>query len=186
MAGMRQPIRIFSFLTLSLTLLLAGCQSIDAPKGTSKGATSFRFFERAPVGDQRFEEPAALRDQLTQAAIRREFESRGLSEAGRESDLMVSYLYIKQDNVSTMAIPTYYGGNYQEIQSLAHKKGVVDNKINDYFERGAILIDIMDTRKQKLVYRSFAKRDLTGVKDEAALQALIDSAVQEALADFFQ
>ena len=167
-------------------IILAGCQSISQPKGSSKGYSTFKFYERAPVGDQRFETPSALKDQVTQAAIQNAFESHGLTVSTTNPDLVVSYLFIKQDNVGTQSVPTYYGPDYQKIQSVAHKKGVLDQPDMGYFQRGAIVIDIMDTKAKKLVYRDFAVRDLQGMDDPDQMAALIKSAVDEALQEFLK
>ncbi len=183
---MRNLIRLIpAFLLGSLSLLfLAGCQSISQPKGSSAGYATFKFYERAPVGDQRFEEPSALKDRATQEAIRSAFQEHGLAYSRNNPDLVVSYLFIKQDNVGTQTVPTYYGADYQKIQSVVHQKGVLDQPDMGYFKRGAIVIDIMDVKAKKLVYRDFAVRDLQGATDPDALSSLIESAVNEALEDF--
>jgi len=187
MSDMRKLVRFPLPLFAGLLLLLStGCSSVSMPKGSSKGYTTFKFFAKPPVGDQRFEEPSSLRDQATQSAIRQAMEDKGITLSRESADLVVSYLYIRQDNVSTKAIPAYYGADYQEIQSLAHKKGVLDQPDMGYFDKGAIVIDIMDTRARKLVYRNFAVRDIDGITDEAQLKALIESAVNEALSTFFR
>jgi hypothetical protein len=180
-----RPILLLLALT-GLVAAITGCQSIDQPKGTSKGYTSFRFIDKGNSADSRFEEPSEFRDRAAQAAIRDQFESKGLAFSTEDADLIVSYLYVKQDNVSTTAVPSYYGGDYRDIQSYAHKKGVIKSNNPDFFEVGAIVIDILDAKTFKLVYRNFAKRDIKGVTDEAEKQSLIDSAVAEALAGFFK
>jgi hypothetical protein len=176
-------------LLLSLAGIIAaltGCQSIDQPKGSSEGYSSFRFIERGSTADGRFEEPSEFRDRTTQSAILDQFGAHGISFEEKDADLLVAYLYIKQDNVSTMAAPTYYGEEYQDIQSYAHKKGVLKSNSRDTFEVGAIVIDVIDLKTQKLIYRSYAKRDIKGVTTNAERDSLIGSAVAEALSGFFE
>jgi hypothetical protein len=167
-----------------LIALLSGCQSIKQPKGTSQGYNSFRFIDKATTVDNRFEEPSEFRDRAAQNAIWEQFESHGLGIETKDADLIVAYLFVRQDNVSTLVVPTYYGPDYREIQSYAHKKGVLKGNNADFFEVGAIVIDILDAKTNKLIYRGFAKRDIKGVTAEAEKRSLIDSAVQEALAGF--
>lgn len=173
-------------LATAFTILLSGCQSIDLPKGTSAGYESFRFIEPNLANDERFEVPSDIKDQLIQAAIKAEFKANGLGFDPEGANLVVGYLIIKQDNVSTMAIPTYYGIDSSKIRSLAHKKGVLKNESWDTFQVGAIVIDIFDTATNKLVYRNFAKRNIKGIADEAELESLIGSAVTETLDAFFE
>lgn len=175
-------------LTLSLVFLLflgSGCQSIDQPKSTIAGQKTFTFLDPGKVKDERFSPPSNERDRMIQEAIRGSFESRGLSFSPGDAELVVGYLVIRLDNVSTTVIPTYYGSDYPKIQSLAHKKGVLKKRQAANFEVGAIVIDIIDARKGELIYRGSAKRDIMGVEELSEMQPLVESAVAEALADFF-
>lgn len=180
-------IRLFTLLAFSILLAgIFGCQSIDQPKGTSKGYSTYRFIDKTSGADARFEVPAEPVDRSIQAAIRDELESSGLVDGAGNSELVIAYLIIKQNAVSTTAVPTYYGDEFSDIQTLAHKKGVLKSTIPDQFERGAIVVDVFDTAKQKLIYRSFAVRDMKGVEESDQAELLIRSAVAEALGPFLQ
>jgi hypothetical protein len=175
------------FLGLVLLILAgAGCQSIETPKSTMKGQRSFKFMEPRNVTDKRFSQPSNERNQVIQQAIREVFEANGVQYAPEEAELVVGYLVIRVDNVSTTVIPTYYGSDYAKIQSLAHKRGVLKNRQADNFEVGAIVVDVIDARKKELIYRGSAKRDIMGLENMSELQPLVESAVKEALADFFE
>lgn len=169
-----------------LFFVFTSCQSIDKPKSTLEGQTSFRFMDSGRGNDKRFSPPSNERDQLIQAAIQEVFESNGVEYAPMDAELIIGYLVIRMDNVSTTVIPTYYGPDQDKIRSLAHKKGVLDNRNPVNFEVGAIVVDVIDTKKQELIYRGSAKRDIMGLEEISEMQPLIESAVAEALEDFFK
>jgi hypothetical protein len=181
---MKNHLKSLSLLILVAMVALTACQSIDQPKGTAKDYSTFRFIRTGPVNDDRFAKPSQDRDLIAQDAIRQEFEAAGLAFAPEGADLMVSYLFIRQDNVSTLAVPTYYGDDYRDIQSFAHKKGVLKGTDHEQFVRGAIVIDIIDVSENKLIYRDFSVRDIMGVDSSEQAEPLIRSAVAEALASF--
>ena len=180
-------IKTLSVLTFAFLLIAAsGCQSVKQPKGSSKGYSTYRFLNTSTSKDGRFEEPSRPVDQAIQTAIRAAFEANGLTFPDAGGELVVAYLIIKQDDVSTTATPTYYGDEFSEIQSLAHKKGVLQAGIPERFERGAIVVDVFDSAQQKLIYRNFAVRDIMGLDESTEMEALIQSAVAEALTPFFK
>lgn len=179
--------QLFPFLSLFLMLLLvSGCQSVDKPKGTLKDQMTFTFMDSRNVNDERFSTPTNERDQVIQGAIRETLEANGLTYSAEDPELVIGYLVIRMDDVSTTVIPTYYGSDYLKIKSLAHKKGVLKNRNAGTFEVGAIVIDVIDVEEGKLIYRNSARRDIMGVEDMAAMQPLVESAVDEALAEFFE
>ena len=105
-----------------------------------------------------------------------------------DADLVVAYLLIIQDNASTLLIDDYfgYGRDAEHIADVAHIRGVVDNQRPDQFERGAIVVDVMDARTNKLVYRNWAKRDIHRGLSDSVRQQRIQEAVNEAMQKFFR
>ena len=182
---MRNCRAYYLLIALPVLAILSGCQSVKQPLGTSEGYTTFRFIDVGPSGDERFEEPSAERDQITQAKIKEIFEGNGLTYDADNADLIVAYLYIRQNNVSTMVVPTYYGLGHQEIQDYVHKKGVLKGEQREYIDKGAIVIDVIDTDSQKLVYRNWAVRDIRNATDEDR-KPLIEGVVSESLSAFFE
>jgi hypothetical protein len=129
--------------------------------------------------------PEGAVDQMVQAAISTEFEKQGLNMSDADADLIIAYLLITQDNVSTATMSEYF--SYQrdaiKISDKAHTKGIMKR---DSFETGAIVIDLIDAKTNELIYRNFAKRELRqNVSDEQRVMR-IQSAVEETLADFFR
>ena len=72
-----------------------------------------------------------------------------------------------------------------EIADIAHTRGALEGKRPDYFQRAGILIDIIDARTNKLVYRNFATGDVVRGASEGTRAARIDAAVGQALEAFF-
>ena len=79
-----------------------------------------------------------------------------------------------------------YGRSADAIQDRAHVRGVVESKRPDYFRRAGIVIDLIDSRTNKLVYRDFAAGDVVRGASGATRAARIDAAVAQALAGFFR
>jgi len=69
---------------------------------------------------------------------------------------------------------------------VAHERGVLKKSRPDAFDDGAIVIDLLDARMNKLVYRNYAKKAVAAGISDAARQARINSTVAEALAPFFK
>ncbi len=179
-----------SFLSLIFaTAVLAGCASVEQPKGSSKGYSSVRFMRaKATLDPPEFIDDSEQANRLIQAAITDQFRANGIEFGGEDADLAVGYLLIVQNNASTGMVNDYfgYGRDSLEISELAHKRGVLEGNRPDYFEAGAIVIDLVDAKTNKLVYRNFAKRDLLENPSEAQRRQRINAAVAEALGPFFR
>jgi len=164
---------------------MMGCSTIDMPKGTRAGYSSARFMKvkEYPAG---VSSNKAL-NQKVQRAIAAEMEKAGISITAAKADLIVAYMLLKQDNVSTTSIDNYYGygDDSKEISRKVHKK-IEKGGQRESFDRGAIVIDLIDARKNKLVYRSYAVRDVLEDVSAQTRNKRIQEAVQEALADFFK
>ncbi|MGE9270847.1 MAG: DUF4136 domain-containing protein [Verrucomicrobiales bacterium] len=170
---------------LSFGIMSCGT-SVEMPHGHSKGYTSARLVQsdRKP----NFADVDASTNRMIQNALADSFKSNGLTVGSPNADLIVGYLLIIQDSASTMMIDDYfgYGRDAEHIADVAHIRGVVNNESPERFERGAIVIDVMDAKTNKLVYRNFAKRDLHDNLSEAARKQRIQEAVNEAMAKFFE
>ena len=179
--------KFLSFLLAPIVLLFSACgPSVDMPSGRSKGYTSARLVQgtKKPT----FAEVDASTNRMIQKALANSFRSNGLQVGGADAELIVGYLLIIQDNASTLLIDDYfgYGRDAEHIADVAHVRGVVDNERPDRFERGGIVIDVMDAKTNKLVYRNFAKRDIHRGLSDSARQQRIQEAVNEAMQKFFR
>ena len=184
---------IFRLSSIAIVILtLCSCTpAVEKAKGTSRGYQSARFVETkrpdrtasatAPEDDPAFN--AAVR-----RAITREFDANKVPVTGGSADLIIAYMLLRQNSVATTMNNDYFGNgrNPMAILEEAHKRGVINNKRPDDFLRGAIVIDVLDARTNKLVFRNYAVRPVTVGVDTATRQARIDSTVSQALAPFFK
>ena len=125
---------------------------------------------------------------MIQKSIARQFSAKGLAYGKGDADLTVAYLVIYQEPGMTARYDDYfgYGRDADEISDLAHTRGVLENKRPDYFQRAGIVIDVIDARTNKLVYRNFAAGDVVRGASDGTRAARIDAAVGQALSPFFQ
>jgi len=166
--------------------LLAACQTVALPKGSSHGYRSARLVR--PHSAPAIANPDDRVNHAIQSALASTFQARGLEIQSANADLTVAYLILVQDNVSTTMINDYFGfgRSPMDIADLAHERGVIRNNSADSYEAGTLVIDIIDNKTGKLVYRDHATRDVTGGLSDAQLKAHADSAVRQALAKFFR
>ena len=170
-------------------LLFGGCAtSVEMPKGRSKGYASARFIRLENPARPSGTETSQAVNAMIQEAIAAQFANHGLRIAETDADLIIAYLLIIQDNVSTRTIDEYfgYGRDTDGIAELAQERGVVKSNRPERFEAGAIVIDLLDARTNRLVYRSYARRDMVENVSDPVRRARIDDAVAEALAPFFR
>jgi len=142
--------------------------------------------DRTPSATALEDDPAF--NAAVRSAIKREFDANRVPMTGGSADLIVAYMLLRQNSVATTMNCDYFGNgrNAMAILEEAHTRGVIKNTSPDDFLRGAIVIDVLDARTNKLVFRNFAVRPVTGGLDASARQNKINSAVSQALAPFFK
>jgi len=180
-------LRLFA-LSLSLALF-TGCETINMPAGTSEGYSSARFFKAGGELKPSFVDADVDLTAIIQPAIREEFAKHGITVRDTDSepaDLVIAYLLLAQSPSSTASIAAYFGyGRASEITDRAHKIGVLNQDDQGLYRRGAIIIDLLDTRTDELVYRHIAVRDAIPHPTDKQREERIRSAVKEALSGFF-
>lgn len=170
--------------------LVSCAPSVEMPKGTSKGYTSARLIQRDPAGPAVTDATDATEKQvhgMIQNSISKQFTAKGLAYGRGNAELVVAYLVIYQEPGMTSSYETYfgYGRDASQISDLAHTRGALENSRPDYFRQAGVVIDVIDSRSNKLVYRNFAKGDVIKGASSATRAARIDAAVAQALAPFF-
>ena len=161
---------------------------VDHPKGTSKGYKSARLIQRDP-GSPAVTNPVEKQvHEMIQKSIAGQFTGHGLSYGSGGADLTVAYLVIYQEPGMTATYQDYfgYGRSSEEIADLAHTRGALENKRPDFFRQAGIVVDVIDSRTHKLVYRGFSKNDVVKGASAGTRSARINAAVAEALAPFFR
>ena len=182
--------RTRSLLAALAAFTLMACTSVEMPKGTSEGYKSARFFVVGGEVTPTFVETGAPINASIQSAIRESFESHGIAvraTAAEGADLVIGYLLLAQDATTTASIDSYFGyDRSRDIVDLAHKRGVLDKDKVSFYKRGAIVIDVLDTKTDTLVYRNAIVGDIVdGVSNEERSKR-IKAAVADALDGFFE
>lgn len=168
---------------------LASCSTgVDMPKGSSKGYHSARLVQRDPKARAITDSTEKQVHGMVQKSIASQFHSKGLAYGKAGADLTVAYMVVYQEPGMTATYDEYfgYGRDSGEISDVAHVRGAVDNERPDFFRQAGIVIDVIDTRDHKLVYRNFAKGDVIKGASPSTRAARIDAAVAQALAPFFK
>jgi hypothetical protein len=167
--------------------MISCSSSVEMPKGTSKGYSSARLIQRDPNGPAITNTTEKQVHGMIQNSIARQFTSRGMSYGKGASDLVIAYLVIYQEPGMTARYTEYfgYGRPADEIADLAHTRGALENKRPDYFRQAGILVDVIDARTNKLVYRNLAKGDVITGASAGTRAARIDAAIAQAMQPFF-
>lgn len=176
------------FLLLLLTVCLGGCSSVPMPKGTSKGYSTVRFINPKTAINADETERALTANRMIHEAITAQMENHKLKVVPQgDSDLVVAYLIIVQDNFSTTSINQYFGyrDDASDIVDKAHSKGLSGRQL-ERFKRGALVIDLIDAKTLKLVYRDFAVSGISSRDPDEVRQKKINEAAAEALQNFFK
>lgn len=176
-----------------LAVLLSSCApSIEIPKGTVKGYSSARLIERN-LEVEVTDDPVALAKEekvhgMFQKALKNEFSNHGKSYGKADADLKVAYLVMIQNNAITFHYNDYFGKgrDADAIAEYAHLKGATNSKRDEFFERFIILIDVIDTKTGKLVFRNHYTKDIVDVPSDQQRKQRIQTLVKETLAPFFQ
>lgn len=181
----------FSLLLLPALFLLPACQSLPLPRGTSAGYKTARLVQERQYAFKDYSPEARYLPEIhktIQSSITENFEKNNLSIVQGDSDLIVAYLLLRQGNISTSMNQDYfgYGRDAHAILDQAHTLGVIDKNQADTVDQAAIVIDILDARTNKLIFRNFVKQPVLRGIPEAQRKERIRDAVNTALAPFFQ
>ena len=181
--------KILSILsTAAIAIALNACApSVDMPKGSSKGYNSARLVKRTPNSSIILTSKEKKIHRMVQNSIKTQFTSNGKAYNQANADLIIGYLIISQNNAMTTSYSEYfgYGRDADEITDIAHMKGVVKGVRPDFFERAGLLVDVIDAKTNKLVYRNIYVGDIVKGVSDANRANRINNAVNQALGPFF-
>lgn len=188
---MKQLLRrlsVRSALLLAAGVIASCAPSVDMPKGTSKGYSSARLIQRDPQAAPITGATEKQIHGMIQRSLASEFTAKGMTFGKGGAELVVAYMVIYQETGMTASHDDYfgYGRDAGEIAEIAHSRGAVDSKRPDFFRQAGILIDVIDARTNKLIYRNLAKGDVIADASSATRRSRINAAVAEALAGFFR
>lgn len=165
-------------------VLLAGCSSTPVHVNTGAlHATTFSFVTGRPMPPDYAEKRAQIH-RLIQGAITTNLTVKGLSRAPAGGDVFVAYLVILGDNVSTTDVNDYfgYGRDADALLDKAHEKFAIENKNPNRFVAGTLVVDIIDAKTYKLLYRNYAVRQVLRNAPDDVRAERIQAAVDQALA----
>lgn len=154
-----------SFLVALSAVLVAGCSSVPtrvdkSPIQASNYSLMPSKAQRSVVVNERREEV----HQIIQNAITDQLGQKGLKQVSSGGQVQVAYMVIVGNNASTATYDEYFGyGRDAAVLSDKAQKAVNKSKSRELFEIGAIVIDVLDPRDSKLLYRSVAHMDVTDI-----------------------
>ena len=178
---------------LSLAAVITSCSTgIEQPKGTSQGYSSARLIERNDDADVTDDAIAVAKEKkihgMIQKAIQHEFSSHGLNYGKSGADLKVAYLVMIQNNAITFHYNDYFGQgrDADALAEYAHLKGVSKGTRDEFFERVIIVVDVIDTKTDKLIFRNHYINDIVDVPTDAVRKKRVQAAIKGTLASFFK
>jgi hypothetical protein len=164
-------------------VLLAGCSS--TPTQVNKGpihAGTFSFVQGRPATPEYAEKREQIH-KLIQNAITANLAAKDLTRVQSSGNVIVAYLIILGNNVSTTDVNDYfgYGRDSDALLDKAHEKGAIDNKNPNAFTAGTLVVDVIDAKTYKLLYRNYAVRSVLRDAPDDVRAERIQSAVDQAL-----
>jgi hypothetical protein len=151
-------------------LALTACATTDirsyVERGTDVG--QYRTYTWGPAnvqttGDPRLDNNRFFQERV-EAAVERQLNARGFEKAIEAPDLLVRY----------------YASVEQQVHNGADRPYVACEDCRPFvFDAGTIVVDLIDARSQRLIWRGWAEGSIDGVVDN---QAWMEQRVDEAVA----
>jgi len=121
--------------------------------------------------------------QQIQEAISKNLEAKGMSRSTDAGDVIVAYMIILGNNVSTEAVTTYFGSGRDAAALHDKAQAAYTSSPNpNTFEAGTLLIDVIDAKTYELLYRNFVVRPVMWQATTEERAGRIQEAVDTALA----
>jgi len=115
------------------------------------------------------------------AAVEEQLAAKGFEKIGSgDVDFKVGYHAAVQGTMEVSYIDSYYGYGVQSW----FRGGEQQQSAARYYDKGSIVIDIVDSRANRLVWRGVAEAEVDRQTDAEKLQERVREAVRKILADF--
>jgi hypothetical protein len=164
--------------------LLASCSTPTKVDHGPIKASTFAFVEPGFRPAPEYADKDAAVHAMVQQAITQTLNERGVHRATEpsQSDITVAYMIIVGNNATTTGINEYfgYGRDSDALQQIAHERYTGSANPN-YFEAGTLIVDLIDTRTYKLLWRGHRSRPLQGDVPADTRAARIQKDVDELL-----
>jgi hypothetical protein len=153
---------------------LAGCASMNVSSHVERGVNFTEYVtydwgppDNLPVGDPRLDNNPFFNDYL-QGAVEKKLATKGFAPAaGKGADLLIHYHASVNQRLDV----------YRADQQAGYCYGNCEPQVMD-FEQGTLVIDVVDAKTKKVVWRGWAQDTMTGVIDnQERLQKQVDEAV---------
>jgi hypothetical protein len=167
-------VRVTVGFALVFTLALAGCATMNVSSHVERGIDFAQFktydwtvADALPVGDPRLDNNPFFRDYL-QGAIEKQLARKGYRRVtGEAADLLLHYHATVNQRMEINAVDRQAGYCYEDCQP----------QIIEY-EQGTLVLDVVDARTLKVIWRGWAQDSIQGIiDDQARLERQVDKAV---------
>jgi hypothetical protein len=168
--------RSVTFVSTALTaLLLTGCATMNVSSHIERNVNFVDYVtydwgppDNLPVGDPRLDNNPFFNDYL-QGAVEKQLAAKGYvrAGAGASPDLLIHYHASVNQRMDVYAVDNSYGYCY----------GNCEPQVAEY-EQGTLVIDIVDSKSSKVVWRGWAQDTMNGVIDnQKRLEKQVDEGV---------
>ena len=163
---MRRSHRLpFAAATLAATLALTGCATMNVSSHIERGVDFAQFrtwdfgpADALPTGDPRLDNNPFFKDYL-EGAVGRELEARRYVRAtGGVPDLLVHYHANISKTFDGNGVDNRNGYCYEDCQPVIHE-----------YEQGTIVLDVVSTGTNRVVWRGWAQQAVDGMIDNQQL-----------------
>jgi hypothetical protein len=166
-------------------LALAGCSS--TPTTVDQGpirARTFSFVDAGAKPSPAYADSRQVVHTAIQEAIAKNLAARGVTRVTKGGEVIVAYLVLVGNNVSTAAVSDYFGYDRDAsgLQDKAHAAHT-ESKNPNAFEAGTLVIDVIDGKTYQLLKRGHASRPVLRDLPADARAERIQEVVDEILRD---
>ncbi len=167
--------------TITVAMTAAGCATMTVSAHIERGVSFAEYVtydwgkpDNLPVGDPRLDNNAFFNDYL-QGAVEKQLAAKGYERAaaGVTADVLLHYHASVHQKLDVYAADRRYG--YCDGPECGDR--VVE------YEQGTLVIDMVDARTDKLIWRGWAQDTMTGVIDN---QQRLEKQVDEGVARMMQ
>jgi hypothetical protein len=161
-------------ITVVAALAFSGCATLMVSSHVERGVNFTGYVtydwgppDNLPVGDPRLDNNPFFNDYL-QGAIEKKLAARGYERVEKgTADLLVHYHASVNQRLDVYTVDQRYGYCY----------GSCEPQITDY-EQGTLVVDIVDARTNKVVWRGWSQDTMNGVIDnQERLEKQVDEGV---------
>ncbi len=175
---------------LSLGIAAAGCSSMNVYSDfdPSNDFRSYRTWDWLPESDEQIADPrlqdAAVRGRI-ESALAEELLARGFRLSLENPDFFVAYHASLDSALEMQVVNEHYGYSYQGSYGSTWGPAVQgQTALPREFERGTLLVDVLDGRSRQLVWRGTVQAEVYPDLDEKKREERIREAARKVLGQF--